>query len=98
MTAPILTCCYGVLLDWGVPLSLPNITENIDGKNVPLCKRYRSSGCFEEHVPEEVIREIARRKPFAGGVPRQLVPQQSGQDQRDRDIQDTFSETTIKVI
>ncbi len=55
---------YGVLLDWGVPLSLPHITEKIGGKDVHFVNDTDLVACFEEHVPEEVIREIARRKPL----------------------------------
>ena len=89
---------YGVLLDWGVPLSLPHITENIDGKDVHFVNDTDLVACFEEHVPEEVIREIARRKPL-----RVVFRDSSFRNSPDKinvtEIFKTLSpETTIKVI
>ncbi|MGI6313126.1 MAG: site-specific DNA-methyltransferase [Candidatus Cryptobacteroides sp.] len=54
---------YGVLLDWGVPLSLPHITETIGGKKVHFVNENNLVACFEEEVNETVVREIAKRKP-----------------------------------
>ena len=89
---------YGVLLDWGVPLSLPHITEKIYGKDVHFVNDTDLVACFEEHVPEEVIREIARRKPL-----RVVFRDSSFRNSPDKinvtEIFKTLSpETTIKVI
>ena len=89
---------YGVLLDWGVPLSLPHITEKIDGKDVHFVNETDLVACFEEQVPEEVIREIARRKPL-----RVVFRDSSFRNSPDKinvtEIFKTLSpETTIKVI
>lgn len=89
---------YGVLLEWGVPLSLPHITEKIDGKDVHFVNDTDLVACFEEHVPEEVIREIARRKPL-----RVVFRDSSFRNSPDKinvtEIFKTLSpETTIKVI
>ena len=54
---------YGVLLDWGVPLSLPHTTETIEGKKVHFVNEDNLVACFEESVSEAVVREIAKRKP-----------------------------------
>jgi adenine-specific DNA-methyltransferase len=54
---------YGVLLDWGVPLSLPHTTETIEGKRVHFVNEDNLVACFEESVSEAVVREIAKRKP-----------------------------------
>jgi len=83
---------YGVLLDWGVPLSLPG------GKDVHFVNETDLVACFEEHVPEEVIREIARRKPL-----RVVFRDSSFRNSPDKinvtEIFKTLSpETTIKVI
>ena len=89
---------YGVLLDWGVPLSLPHITENIDGKDVHFVNDTDLVACFEEQVPEEVIQAIARRKPL-----RVVFRDSSFRNSPDKinvtEIFKTLSpETTIKVI
>ena len=89
---------YGVLLDWGVPLSLPHITENIDGKDVHFVNDTDLVACFEEQVPEEVIRAIAIRKPL-----RVVFRDSSFRNSPDKinvtEIFKTLSpETTIKVI
>lgn len=54
---------YGVLLDWGVPLSLPHATETIEGKRVHFVNEDNLVACFEDSVSEAVVREIAKRKP-----------------------------------
>jgi adenine-specific DNA-methyltransferase len=54
---------YGVLLDWGVPLSLPHTTETIEGKRVHYVNEDNLVACFEDNVSEAVVREIAKRKP-----------------------------------
>lgn len=54
---------YGVLLDWGVPLSLPHTTETIEGKKVHFVNEDNLVACFEDNVNEIVVREIAKRKP-----------------------------------
>ncbi len=89
---------YGVLLEWGVPLSLPHITEKIGGKDLHFVNDTDLVACFEEHVPEEVIREIARRKPL-----RVVFRDSSFRNSPDKinvtEIFKTLSpETTIKVI
>lgn len=89
---------YGVLLDWGVPLSLPHITEKIGGKDVHFVNDTDLVACFEENVPEEVIRTIAKRKPL-----RVVFRDSSFRNSPDKinvtEIFKTLSpETTIKVI
>lgn len=89
---------YGVLLDWGVPLSLPHKTEKIGGKDVHFVNDTDLVACFEEHVPEEVIRAIAIRKPL-----RVVFRDSSFRNSPDKinvtEIFKTLSpETTIKVI
>lgn len=89
---------YGVLLDWGVPLSLPHVTKKIGGKDVHFVNDTDLVACFEEDVPEEVIREIARRKPL-----RVVFRDSSFRNSPDKinvtEIFKTLSpETTIKVI
>ena len=54
---------YGVLLDWGVPLSLPHTTETIDDKRVHFVNEDNLVACFEDSISETVVREIAKRKP-----------------------------------
>lgn len=54
---------YGCLLDWGIELSLPHRVENIDGKKVHIVNEDDLVACFEENIPECVIRKIAEMKP-----------------------------------
>ncbi len=55
---------YGCLLDWGVELSLPHRVEIIDGKRVHIVDEDTLVACFEENIPESVIRKIASMKPL----------------------------------
>lgn len=54
---------FGCLLDWGLPLSLPYTTEQIEGFTVHDYNNGALIACFEENIPETVIRAIAGKKP-----------------------------------
>lgn len=54
---------YGCLLDWGVELSLPHETKQIDGCAVHFVNRTDLIACFDTNVPETVVRAIAAEKP-----------------------------------
>lgn len=55
---------FGCLLDWGLPLSMPHTHEVINGFTVHTYNGGDLIACFEEKVPESVVREIASRKPL----------------------------------
>lgn len=55
---------YGCLLDWGLPLSMPHTHEEIDGFTVHTYNDGDLIACFDEHISEKAIREIASRKPL----------------------------------
>lgn len=89
---------FGVMLDWGVPLSLPHITETIGGKQIHFVNDTDLVVCFEENITETVVREIAKRKPL-----RVVFRDSSFANSPDKinvsEIFKTLSgDTTIKVI
>ena len=55
---------FGCLLEWGLPLSLPYTCEKMSGCAVYTCGDGELIACFQEEIPEEVIRIIAKRKPL----------------------------------
>ena len=55
---------YGCLLEWGLPLSLPQKTEQIEGCTVHTVNDGDLIACFDNDIPESVIRVIAGRKPL----------------------------------
>lgn len=55
---------FGCLLEWGLPLSLPYSSEQIDGCTVHNYNDGDLIACFDENVPDSVIKEIAKRKPL----------------------------------
>jgi len=55
---------FGCLLDWGLPLSMPHTHEKIDGFTVHTYNGGDLIACFDEHISEKAIREIASRKPL----------------------------------
>lgn len=55
---------FGCLLDWGLPLSLPYSSETIDGCMVHTYNDGNLIACFDENVPESVIKTIAKRQPL----------------------------------
>ena len=55
---------FGCLLEWGLPLSLPYTSETVDGCAVHTYNGGDLIACFNDNVPESVVREIAKRKPL----------------------------------
>lgn len=55
---------FGCLLDWGLPLSLPFKTDVIDGCSVHSYNDGDLIACFDENIPDSVVRNIAKRKPL----------------------------------
>ena len=55
---------FGCLLEWGLPLSLPYISEQIEGCTVHNYNDGDLIACFDENIPESVIKEIAKRQPL----------------------------------
>ena len=55
---------FGCLLDWGLPLSLPYTSETVGKYTVHTYNDGDLVACFNEDVSEEVVKEIARKKPL----------------------------------
>lgn len=54
---------FGCVLEWGLLLSLPHISEEIDGFTVHTYHNRELIACFEENISEAVLRAIAMRRP-----------------------------------
>ena len=55
---------FGCLLDWGLPLSMPHSSEQIDGCTVHTYNDGDLIACFDKNVPENVVKEIAKCQPL----------------------------------
>ena len=55
---------FGCLLEWGLPLSLPYSSETIEGCTVHNYNNGDLIACFDENVPENVIKDIAKKQPL----------------------------------
>lgn len=55
---------FGCLLDWGLPLSLPYSSEEIEGYTIHNYNDGDLVACFNENVPDNVIEEIAKKNPL----------------------------------
>ena len=55
---------FGCLLEWGLPLSLPYTYEEIDGCTVHTYNAGDLIACFNENIPDEVVKTIAKRQPL----------------------------------
>ena len=53
---------FGCLIEWGLPLSLPYKSEQIDGCTVHTYNDGDLIACFDANVPESVVKEIAQRR------------------------------------
>ena len=56
---------FQVLLDWGVDLASPIVTETIDGKTVFFVDANVLAACFDAGVTDQLVKQIAQRKPYA---------------------------------
>ncbi|KAF0193433.1 MAG: adenine-specific DNA-methyltransferase [Bacillota bacterium] len=52
---------YACLLDWGLSLSMPHTQEKIDGFTVHTYNDGDLIACFDTHISDAVVKEIARR-------------------------------------
>ena len=55
---------FGCLLEWGLPLSMPYKSEKVEGCTVHTYNDGDLIACFDENVPDTVVKEIARRQPL----------------------------------
>ena len=55
---------FGCLLEWGLPLSMPYTSEKIEDCTVHTYNAGDLIACFDESIPDEVIKEIAKRQPL----------------------------------
>jgi adenine-specific DNA-methyltransferase len=55
---------FHVLIDWGVDLTLPVRREPFEGKTVYFVDGDALAACFERDVTEELVKEIAARRPL----------------------------------
>ena len=55
---------FGCLLEWGLPLSLSYKSEMIEGFKVHTYNDGDLIACFDENIPDSVIKAIAKRQPL----------------------------------
>ncbi len=55
---------FSCLLEWGLPLSLPYSSEEIEGYTVHNYNNGDLIACFDEDIPDSVIKEIAKKQPL----------------------------------
>ena len=55
---------FQVLVDWGVDLSLPIVQETVAQKKVFFVDGNALAACFEPTVSEDLVKELAKRKPL----------------------------------
>lgn len=55
---------FGCLLEWGLPLSLPYTSEQIEGYTIHTYNDGDLIACFDEDIPDSVIKTIAKRQPL----------------------------------
>ena len=55
---------FGCMLDWGVQLSLPMTTEEVDGKKIYTINEGDLVACFDDKVTDNVVRAMAEKQPL----------------------------------
>jgi adenine-specific DNA-methyltransferase len=82
----------------GLPLSLPHTSENIEECTVHTYNEGDLVACFDENIPDSVIKEIAKKQPL-----RAVFRDSSFEDSSSKiNVSEIFKllapETTIRVI
>lgn len=55
---------FGCMLDWGVQLSLPMATEEVEGKKIYTVNEGDLVACFADKVTDNVVRAMAEKQPL----------------------------------
>lgn len=55
---------FGCMLDWGVQLSLPMTSEEVDGKTIYIVNEGDLVACFAEQVTDKVVKAMAEKRPL----------------------------------
>lgn len=55
---------FGCLLEWGLPLSMPYTSEQMHGCTIHTYNNGSLIACFDQDIPDSVIKTIARRQPL----------------------------------
>ncbi len=55
---------FGCLLEWGLPLSLSHMSEEVNGVPVHTINDGDLIACFAQNISEVVVKEIAKRQPL----------------------------------
>ena len=55
---------FGCLLEWGLPLSMPYTSEQIEDCTVHTYNDGDLIACFDKNIPDSVIKKIANRQPL----------------------------------
>ena len=55
---------FSCLLEWGLPLSMPYSSKQIESCTVHTVGDGDLIACFDENIPDSVIKEIAKRQPL----------------------------------
>lgn len=55
---------FGCLLEWGLPLSMPYTSEEIEGCTVHSYNDGDLVACFNDNIPDNVIKIIAKKQPL----------------------------------
>lgn len=55
---------FGCLLEWGLPLSLPYSSEQIEGCTVHNYNDGDLIACFAENIPDSVVKSVAKMQPL----------------------------------
>lgn len=55
---------FGCMVDWGVGLSYPLRTEEVDGKHLHIVNEGTLVACFDKEISVETVSRIAELKPL----------------------------------
>lgn len=89
---------FGCLLEWGLPLSLPYSSEKMEGCTVHNYNDGDLIACFDENIPESVIKAIAKQQPLRAVFRDSSFANSSSKINVEEIFKLMSPDTTVKVI
>lgn len=89
---------FQVFLDWGLELTMPIISEEIDGRDVFVVEEGALIGCFDSDISPEVVRTIAKRQPLRAVFRDAGFPSDDARINAEEIFRELSESTDVKVI
>jgi len=89
---------FQVMIDWGLELTMPISTDQIDGREVLIVEDCALAACFGSKVTAEVVHEMAKRRPLRAVFRDDGFTSDSARINAEQIFRELSPSTEVKVI